>query len=199
MTDAAARTEEQMLTRFRSGEQAAYRHFFERHFGAMVYYAQAMLGQRTEAEDVAQEVFYQLWQHREEFNSVEHVKGFLYKSTRFGCINRLRQRDTQERHHAALVERANSDAFSDSLIVREELFQAVINEINALPEKYATILRLRYLQDLDYGEIATQLGTSEATIRKQKQRALEMLQTVVVKKKLLSAAGLIMLLQHLHR
>lgn len=199
MTGAAIYTEEEILSRFHHGEEDAYRHFFERHYGPIVHYAEAIIGQRTEAQDIAQEIFYQLWQHRQKFNSSDHVKGFLYKSTRFACINRLRQMNTQERHTDTLLERASSDAFTDSLIVQEELFQAVLSEINELPEKYAAILRMRYLQDLGYDQIASELGTTEATVRKQKQRALEMLQTVVLKKKLLSAAGLIMLLQQFHR
>lgn len=195
----AAYTDEEWINRFRNGEEAAYRHFFDRHYGAIVHYAQSILQQGAEAEDIAQDIFYQLWQHRAELNSTDHVKGFLYKSTRFACINQLRQWQTRDRNAEVLLRQATNDPFTESRMVQEELYQLVIAEINALPEKYAAILRLRYLQDMGYDQIAAQLGTNEATVRKQKQRALEMLQTAVVKNKLLTAAALLSLLHELHR
>lgn len=198
MTNAVQHTDEDILVRFRGGEESAYRHFFERHYGAILYYALHILERRSDAEDVVQEVFYKLWQHRTDFNSAEHIKSFLYKSTRFACINQLRSGQSRELQAEVLLQRALNDSFADSRLVEEELFRAVIAEISGLPEKYGTILSLRYLHDLDYHEIAKKLGISEATVRKQKQRAMELLRTVVLKKKLLVADGLVFLLERIH-
>lgn len=96
------------------------------------------------------------------------------------------------------MERALRDSYSDTIIVEEEIFQAVIAEINGLPEKYATILQFKYLHDLDYAQIAEKLKMTEVAVGKQKQRAMEMLQTIIVKKKLLSATALVVLLERLH-
>jgi RNA polymerase sigma-70 factor (family 1) len=198
MTDAALDTEEVLLDHFRAGDETAFKWLFDRHYGAILYYAQHILERRTDAEDIVQEIFVTLWRKRSDFNSLDHIKNFLYKSTRFACINQLRQWQSRDRQVEVLLQRALNDSFSDARLVEEEIFQAVIAEINALPEKYATILQLRYLHDLDYRQIAEKMGVSEATIRKQKQRAIELLQTAVVKKQLISATAVLTVLARLH-
>lgn len=188
----------ELIEQFRKGKENAFKQIFETHYGAILHYAQHFLEKRAEAEDIAQEVFVMLWKARMDIQTPEHLKSFLYKSTRFACINQLRQWQSKTKQAEVLLERALNDSFSDSRLVQEEILQAVIIEIRSLPDKYARILQLKYIEGLDYDEISKRLNLPEATIRKQRQRAVEMLRTIVVKKQLLTAAGLLTILKQLH-
>jgi RNA polymerase sigma factor (sigma-70 family) len=94
------------------------------------------------------------------------------------------------------LDRAMNDVLHNSRMIEEELYREIIAEISQLPKKYETILRLKFLHNLDVPEIAAKLGLSEATVRKQKQRALEQLRALVLKKRLLSLALLKIFLEN---
>ena len=71
---------------------------FERHvrkyqhriFGFAVYF----LGDRTEAEDVTQDVLLRLWQHRDSVDE-DRLLGWLLRVTRNACVDALRKRKAQ--------------------------------------------------------------------------------------------------------
>ena len=197
MTAASAYTEQELIDRFRNGEQQAFKWLFDQYYVSILYYATNLLERKSEAEDIVQDIYFKLWRRRAEFNSLLHVRSFLYKSTRFACIDHLRSASSRERHIELLINRAINDLKSDNLMIEEELYREIVAEINRLPEKYAIILRLKYLHNLDYAAIAGRLDMSEATVRKQKQRAIELLRTLVLKKQLLSLAVLTALLERI--
>jgi RNA polymerase sigma-70 factor (family 1) len=179
-------TEPDLLALFRAGDQTAFRQLFNHYYVSILFYAEQITAAKTEAEDIVQEIFCKLWQHRASFNSLLHIKSFLYKSTRFACIDHLRQLQSRDKRYELLLQKAEDESLQNSAMIEEELYRAILAEIDQLPEKHRVILRLKFIDNLDYADIATQLGLPEATVRKQKQRALEQLRTLVLKKRLLT-------------
>ena len=186
MSVLALNNENELLTRFRQGDETAFKHLFDQYYVAVLYYAQDIVPAKSEAQDIVQETFCKLWQNRQDFNSLLHIKSFLYKVTRFACIDLLRHTKSINQRYEVYLNRAMNETLHNSRMIEEELYREIIAEISLLPKKYETILRLKFLHNLDVPEIAAKLGLSEATVRKQKQRALEQLRALVLKKRLLS-------------
>jgi RNA polymerase sigma-70 factor (ECF subfamily) len=180
--------ENELLTRFRQGDETVFKLLFDQYYVAVLYYAQDIVPAKSEAQDIVQESFCKLWQNRQDFNSFLHIKSFLYKVTRFACIDLLRHTKSINQRYEVYLDRAMNEVLHNSRMIEEELYREIIDEISQLPKKYETILRLKFLHNLDVPEIAAKLGMSEATVRKQKQRALEQLRALVLKKRLLSLA-----------
>ena len=150
-----------------------------RDFGALVREHQGMVfslayhffQERGTAEELAQDVFLELYRHLGELQSEEHVAHWLRRVTVNRCISEARRR--QRRPEVPLEEMwepAAPQADCDPLLA-ERLRRLVAS----LPEKARLAVILRYQEELEAEEIARILGEPVNTVKSQLQRALAML------------------------
>jgi RNA polymerase sigma-70 factor (ECF subfamily) len=135
---------------------------------SLAYY---FLRERGTAEELAQDVFLQLYRHLEELQSEEHVVFWLRRVTANRCIDAARRR--QRRPEVALDDAPDpvAPAFAGDPLLGERLRRLVAS----LPEKARMVVLLRYQEDLDPDEIASLLGMPVNTVKSQLHRALIML------------------------
>lgn len=129
------------------------------------------LQDRAEAEELAQDVFLQLYRHLDEMQSPEHVVYWLRRVTANRCISEARRR--QRRPEVPLEDAPEPEApgTSGDLLADERLRRLVAS----LPERSRMVVVLRYQEDLDPEDIARVLDMSVNTVKSQLQRALAML------------------------
>jgi RNA polymerase sigma-70 factor, ECF subfamily len=129
------------------------------------------LGDRAAAEELAQDVFLQLFRHLDRLQSREHVMFWLRRVTANRCIDEARRR---KRRPEILLDEVPEPVApgepSDSFIT-ERLRMLVAS----LPEKARMIVVLRYQEDMDPEEIASLMNMPLNTVKSQLQRALAML------------------------
>ncbi len=133
--------------------------------------AHHFLRDRAAAEELAQEVFLQLYRHLGEMQSPEHVVFWLRRVTANRCISEARRR---RRHPEVPLEESpepEAPASAADPIADERLRRMVAS----LPEKSRMVVLLRYQEDLDPEDIARVLDMSVNTVKSQLQRALAML------------------------
>ncbi len=124
--------------------------------------AQRVLGDRHEAEDVAQEVLIKA--------PHDATVGWLYASAYRGAIDRLRARERRAKALRGLAETLPAGGEESPFDL-----DAVRARLGALAEPYRSAITLRYLEDLEFGEVARRLGTIERTARTWVARGLERL------------------------
>ena len=133
--------------------------------------ALAMVKNRHDAEDVAQDVFVSLIRARPEFESAEHQKAWLLRVTINRCKSFLKsawQRKTQ-----ALAETLPDDApFTPAE-------NAVLEAVNALPLKYRQVIYLYYIEGYSTAEVARLLELPQNTVLSQMARARRLLKTAL--------------------
>jgi RNA polymerase sigma-70 factor (ECF subfamily) len=153
---ADAETDLDLMVRVGSGDAQAYRVLSERHLTSILRYAARVLGDTTEAEDVAQETFLRLWQEARRFE-VRQAKPstWLYRIAHNLCIDRLRRR--REVGSDALDRRSGGDRPS-GLYDRKELASAVQAALSALPERQRAAVVLVHYEGMDNIEAAEVLG-----------------------------------------
>jgi RNA polymerase sigma-70 factor (ECF subfamily) len=127
------------------------------------------LHDRTDAEEVAQDVFLQLFRNLPSMQTEAHVTAWLRKVTGHRCIDYARRR-RQDMALDAIPEPASEVASSDPLIARR-LRQTVAS----LPPKARIVVVLRYQEELALDEIARVLGWRVNTVKSRLQRSLAML------------------------
>lgn len=133
--------------------------------------AHHFLRDRAAAEELAQDVFLQLYRHLDEMKSPEHVVFWLRRVTANRCISEARRR--QRRPEVSMEEAPEPQApvpVSDPLADEQ-----VRRMVASLPEKFRMVVLLRYQEDLDPEDIAQTLDISVNTVKSQLQRALTML------------------------
>jgi len=151
--------DEALLARFAGGDRAAARSLTLRLTPMVLALATRMLGERAEAEDVAQEAMMRLWRIAPEWRTGEaKVSTWLYRVTRNLCTDRLRRRRGQaldsvpepEDEQPGAVERMQADE-------RAAALHAALAE---LPERQAEAVRLRHLDGFGNPEIAELMDIS---------------------------------------
>ena len=143
--------------------------------------AYAILEDRQEAEDCAQDAFCKAWRARRQVRAPEKFAGWLATITRHAARDRLRRRATRPRtvplfstadeHEPAPEIAAGTEAAAGE----EEMEQhrRVHAVLSTLPEHHRTALTLRYLEGLDHRAIEQAMDLSNGALRGILGRALE--------------------------
>jgi len=129
------------------------------------------LRDRSLAEEIAQDVFLQLYRNLESLESEAHVAFWLRRVTSNRCVDYVRKR--QRRPETSLEngpEPRNVEASGDPMLSRK--LRALVQ---SLPEKPRLVMILRYQEDLMPDEIARTLDMPVRTVKSILHRSLAML------------------------
>ncbi len=158
-----------------TGDQVAFAELVTRYQSAVYNMASRMLGDPTEAEDAAQEVFVRAWNQLHTFQIDRRFSTWLLSIASHHCIDMLRRRKPSAPLDGVALYVQSDEPEPDELVLRDEQREMVQGLINALPEKYRAVTLLRYYGDLSYDEIAKATGLSESAVKTQLHRARRML------------------------
>ena len=123
---------------------------------------------RADAEDLLQEVFIRYLKSNVQFNSEEHCKAWLIRTT----INCSKNLLTSAWYRKTVF---LADNLGNKVPVPEKEKSDVFYAVLDLPVKYRVVVHLYYYEDFSVAEISTMLDRKEATIKTQLYRARELL------------------------
>ena len=158
-----------------AGDPEAFGQLVERYQGAVYGLVCHYTGKYGEAEDLAQEVFFEAYKNLKNLREHDKFSGWLRGITCRVCMNWLRKEE--KRHQWTVFRREetadeisyraiiSADTSVDREMVRNEVCETVLEAIASLPEKYQLPVVLRYLQELSYEEIADFMGLPKSTVR----------------------------------
>lgn len=128
---------------------------------------------RTDADDIFQEVFLRLVRNLHKLTTEEHVKAWLLRVT-INCSKKHFQ-SYWNRNVDFLSEDTELGKESEELAVLLEAENPVTTAVWRLPEKYRIVVHLFYFEDFSVLQIAKILNLSENTVKSQLHRARTML------------------------
>lgn len=136
-----------LMARVVARDGAAFRAIADAHALALRRIAYRMLGDATEAEDVAQEALARLWEHAGRWRSTgSGIGAWLNRVTMNLCLDRLRRRRFAS--DEAVPDRADDAPNADALIAEEQGRAAVVKCIQALSERQRAAIVLTYYEGL---------------------------------------------------
>jgi RNA polymerase sigma-70 factor, ECF subfamily len=147
-----------------------------RHQSAVFSIALHFLADRSAAEELAQDVFLQLYANLSTMKSEDHMKFWLGKVTAHRCIDYKRRRRPPQVSLDDAPEPA-APAKSTDLFLTRRLRQYVAS----LPEKPRLVVILRYQEDMRAEDIAEVMAMPLATVKSHLQRSLAMLREKVTR------------------
>lgn len=139
--------------------------------GGFYRVAFSILGSEADARDAVQDLFVRLWNIRDRLDSVRSPEAYGIRLVKNICIDRLRSREVKglaEDISAVREERIASwkeVASADSMVIGKEAADALEKSLSKLPENQRTVMRMRFFQQLDYGDIARRTGLSMVNVR----------------------------------
>jgi RNA polymerase sigma-70 factor, ECF subfamily len=163
-----------LMLRLKRGDRAAFTDLVEKYKQPVMNFVFRSLRDETEAEDVAQNVFLQVYKSRGRYKPTAKFSTWLFTIARNLCLNELRRRT---RHPAESIEETHAEHESreggtqrqyedksqpapPETLLQGELAQKVEEALAGLPENQRTAILLCRQEDLSYEEIAGILDCS---------------------------------------
>jgi len=162
----------------RDGDAVAWRSLVRRHEDAVFRLAYLMLGNRHDAEDLAQETFLRAYRSRARFDRERPLGPWLLKI----CANLARNRRRSiGRYFRALQRHFVERPVDEAVAVLPDNAEAtrLWQAVRRLRPDDQQILYLRFFLDMTLGESALAAGIAEGTVKSRTNRALERLRSVI--------------------
>jgi RNA polymerase sigma-70 factor (ECF subfamily) len=160
-----------LMLRVKHGDVQAFEELVEKYKQPVINLVYRSLHDATEAEDLAQNVFLQVYKSAHRYRVSAKFSTWLYTIARNLCLNEIRRRsrhpadplDASYPEHEDQPSRQCEDKKvfgAQDLLLQGELFGKVEEAIAALPENQRTALLLCREEEMSYEEIAAVLGCS---------------------------------------
>jgi len=168
MADEPDRELAYLLGRVARGDADAYARFYDRVAPAVYGLALRMLGDRSIAEEVVQEVLVEAWRSASKFDASKgSVMTWVLTFAHRRSVDRVRRErsyaDRQDRERAFSAGPAGHDA--SETVERDESRAAVRAALDTLPAPQREALVLAYFGGQSYPEVAAQLGVPLGTVK----------------------------------
>ena len=176
--DAANQRNIELMMLVKGGDQNAFQQLVELHQNMVIGTVAKMLGNNSEAEDIAQQVFVRLWKSAPRYEVKAKFTTFLFTITRNLVFNETRRKqrrkehslDEQQENSFTEMPDQSSSTPGDNLL-KAELRSKVDQAIASLPEKQRIAVILRRYENMPYEQIADVLELSVSAVKSQLFRA----------------------------
>lgn len=156
----------QMLAeRVATGDENAYRQLFRSFYKPLSQFAHTIVRSAEQAEEIASDVFVNIWKNRERLLQIGNLKVYLYVATRNIALNYLNKQHLQHFSLDTLqVEMTVADSTPEQLLISREMAWKIADAVNNLPPRCKIIYKLIREDGLKYKEVAGILDISVNTI-----------------------------------
>lgn len=174
------------VSRIRAGDIGAFEALYRAMHAPLLAFGTRYTGDAARAEELVQDLFFDLWTTRANWMVSGSVTAYLYAALRNRALN-LRRRDAVEQDwvDAAAYEPTHAlhagPPVADDAMESDDLAQQLAAAINRLPERCALIMQMRWHGGLSYAEIAATLGISTKGVENQLSRGLKALRDMIIR------------------
>ena len=145
------------IEKVQRGEREAFRFLVERYQNQAVAHAVAILGNREDARDAAQEAFIDAFRSLARFDKTRRFYSWFYVLLRNRCYKlAAKRRETETLEEFEIIAPQTGISREDQIALDEAL--------RALPAEDREIITLKYLDGLSYDEIAAHLQIPRGTV-----------------------------------
>lgn len=161
-----------------NGDESGLAALLDRHWHSLVRYSFSILDDWDVAEDVAEEVFVRLWEHRETLGLEGSVLGLLFRMARNLSLDEHRHIEAQQRA-ATKAPKQTAGPTPDEYLDDREFQGAVAAAVSKLPQRRREVFELVRQHGLSYREAAETLGLAPQTVANHFSMALSDLRSVL--------------------
>jgi RNA polymerase sigma-70 factor (ECF subfamily) len=176
-------SDEDLMLLVQQGDSDCFDILVDRYKGRLFNFVFRMVGNRDEAEEIAQEAFVKAFIHAGKYKTIAKFSTWLYTIATNLVRNKIRARGRAPQfvsikeltggaeEEQVLVDLSSSTRSPDEKFNDKELSEIINAAIQKIPEKYRTSFVLREINQLSYEEIAAATGLKLGTVRSRINRA----------------------------
>lgn len=158
-------SDRELVERVAKGDRAAVRLLFMRHHARIYRFVARQTGSDMMADDIANEVFLELWKQAGAFEGRSEVSTWLLGIARFKALSVLRKKketSIDDDQAAAIPDSADTPEVT---AMKEDKAAALRRMVDALPEEHRTVIDLAYYHSRSVVEIGEILSIPVATVK----------------------------------
>ena len=171
-----------LFLRIKQGELSAFNEVYKTYYNKLCYIAWHMLGDRSLAEEVSDDVLFYLWDHRHDIKDIS-IEGYLVQSVRHASLNVIHSAQHRNEQYAKSVSVQGDKLFlslfadDDPLknLLSDEFSRQLDDAIARLPEQTRRVFVMAKLEHRHYQEIADELGIVVPTVKYHVKCAMQQL------------------------
>ncbi len=168
-----------LILRARRGETEAFGELVHRTQTAVFNVCYRLLGERREAEDLAQETFLRAWERLHTFDVERPFLPWIRRVAANLCLNHLPARAPDFPELDDERDRANPESGPPQLVEGRQQSEQLRAALTSLPPRYRLALELRHFQELSYEEIAQTLNRPLSDVKSDLFRARKLLKSAL--------------------
>lgn len=168
--------EKQLVVKLQEGDKKAFSAIFSKYYPDLVIFARSFTKSQEFSEEIVQEVFVKLWEHRHFMLVSVSLKSYLLKVTQNKCLDWLKHqkvKDDYQKIAPFILELSENN--TDKYILYSELQATFEKVLNTLPAEIAEAFRLSRFEGLKYQDIAKKQNVSVRMIEVRVSKALHLL------------------------
>ena len=152
-----------LVEKIKNGDQEAFNELYRLHHTSLRSYAVLLVGEE-EAADLVQDVFINIWLHKDGLDTTLSIRGYLLRSIYNSALNILKKKSRSE-NYCSIYEKEIEmigynyyDPDANEVIRKlynQDLHSDIYAAIESLPARCKEVFSLSYLQDMPSKEIFT--------------------------------------------
>lgn len=176
MSKSADIEESELLRRLKQGSMVAFDTIYFKYGEALALRLHRLIKLPNVVEELHQDVFIRLWNHREKIDANTHIRSYLFTIARNLAIDFYRKAAKDKALQSQLIQQVDiSYNHIDALLNVKEMEAIIERAIAKLPPKRQQVFRKIKLEGTSYREASHYFGVSVSTIKDHMEKAAEFL------------------------
>ena len=169
-----------ILDKLKDQPDLALKVLYDEYYNYICSVVYKMIGDSTMAEDLAQEVFVEVWKRRESLDVNTSLRGYLRMVAVNKTLNHIRSKKMNFEEEDAVLQVPSNENSSQKILEAKDLEKVINDSIDSLPDKCRVVFGLSRFEELSYKEISAELGISVKTVENQISKALKLVRKAVL-------------------
>lgn len=163
-----------LIEALKKGEEKAFRYLFDRHYVVLCKFANGFLHDSFWAESIVDDIFFHLWEIRDNLEIKTSIRSYLLQSVRNRCINYMQSAKVKHEISISIFPLETMDEnifFKENhssllgFLLEKELENKICEVIKKMPEDTFSVFKKSRYENKKNEEIASDLGISVNTVK----------------------------------
>lgn len=176
--------ESYLIRELKTGSEAAFARIYNMYAPRLYAYCIKYAKLQEKSEEIVEDVFIWLWNHRQEIRNENSLKSLLFTCSKHYLINAWRSTVNSKTYEdfVNFRDKLSNDVDSRPLEY-EDFYRLIKHEISKLPSTQQKVIQLSRFEQMRNKDIAQQLNLSEQTVKNQLSTGLKTLRENLIKNK----------------